>query len=150
MARTLKCDYTINDYTDELGELICHKVAEGEAIKNVLVELKINYYTFYRWLDRYPELERNYTRAREARTDRYEEYIEKLQSIELPTLNDGRVDTGLVQLMRVKADNAKWMLSKLNRNFSDKLQIDNNVSLNEGTKIIVEMINSKDEIKKLN
>jgi hypothetical protein len=98
--------------------------------------------TFYSWIEKDKNKAIHYTRAMEVRAEiRFEsieaDYMEQPQRD--PTT--GKIDTGWVQLQRLKIDAKKWELSKLQpKKYGDKIQNEhsgeittNIISLGNGT-----------------
>jgi hypothetical protein len=98
--------------------------------------------TFYSWIEKDEHKALHYARAMEVRAEiRFEsieaDYMEEPQRD--PTT--GKIDTGWVQLQRLKIDAKKWELSKLQpKKYGDKIQNEhsgeittNIISLGNGT-----------------
>ena len=81
--------------------------------------------TFYKWIDEDKGKSVQYARAAEERIDVRFESIEK-DYLEEPQRDPqtGKIDTGWVQLQRLKIDSKKWELSKLSpKKYGDKLDV---------------------------
>lgn len=63
-------------YTVELGEQICHRIAQGETLQTICLDSELpDRITVWRWLDKHPDFATLYARAREAQGDVMDEMI---------------------------------------------------------------------------
>jgi hypothetical protein len=78
---------------------------------------------FLGWVNNTPKLAEQYARARDLRADIIFEDLETLANQE-PMVNDGKVDSGWVQMQRLKIDTFKWQLGKMKpKVYGDKLDV---------------------------
>lgn len=110
---------------------ICSLISEGSSL-NKAIPLIVEKYgkfergTFYDWIDLNQDWRHKYARAIETRAEVKFESIEA-DYLEQPQRDPetGKIDTGWVQLQRLKIDAKKWELSKLNpRKYGEKVNID--------------------------
>lgn len=111
---------------DKIFPLILNEIEEGASLRSVLRrEGMPNRKTFFEWVDN-DEVKRNqYARAMDERAESKFESIED-DYLEEPQrdLETGKIDTGWVQLQRLKIDAKKWELGKLKpKKYGDKLDI---------------------------
>lgn len=93
------------DYTPELGDLICARLAAGESLKKITDGDDMpGRTTVYRWLREHEAFRNNYTRAAE---DRAEHIFDDMFEI----ADTGNPDD--VQRARLRVDTRKWALSKM-------------------------------------
>jgi hypothetical protein len=118
--------YSEKDKTNLINH-ICSYISSGMSLRNALkLEGKPNTETFYRWIDEDPDKSKRYARALEERADAKFDSIES-DYMEQPERDPetGKIDTGWVQLQRLKIDAKKWELSKLMpKKYGDKLGIE--------------------------
>ena len=91
--------------------------------------------TAMEWLRDHADFADLYARAIEQRADWLAEDIIDLSDQPLPRLDDGRIDGGRVQQMRLQVDARKWIASKLwPRKYGEASQ---NIQINGGQVLIV-------------
>lgn len=74
--------------------------------------------TFYRWIDRFPQLQQTYALACQERQNTM---FEDLRDTTIQDMRDGVIDS---QQARVEVDVVKWMLAKMNpEKYGDTRQI---------------------------
>lgn len=86
----------------------------------------VNITTVMKWIDQDSTgtLHQQYTRARDQMHDVMADEILVIADSPAPLDASGRVDNGMVQLMRLQIDTRKWLLSKLApKKYGDKLEI---------------------------
>ena len=110
----------------EKFDAILASIAEGKRVLDACRENDLARSKFYEYLDKTPEARDKYARACEARAEVKFESIEQDYS-EQPERDPetGKIDTGWVQLQRLKIDAKKWELSKLQpKKYGDKVSLD--------------------------
>lgn len=116
-------------------EYILQEIESGRAVRNVLKDKNTpSSSTFFKWIDEDANLAKLYARACETRGDAKFESIENDYNEEPQRDPDtGKIDTGWVQLQRLKIDTKKWEASKLNpKKYGDRVQsevINKNIDL---------------------
>lgn len=106
-------------------EYILQEIESGRAVRNVLKdEGTPSSSTFFKWIDEDANLAKLYARACETRGDAKFESIENDYNEEPQRDPEtGKIDTGWVQLQRLKIDTKKWEASKLNpKKYGDRVQ----------------------------
>jgi len=111
---------------EKIFNQIISKIENGYSLRSILIDKDMpNRNTFFEWLDK-DELKVNkYARAIDLRTELKFESIEQ-DYLEEPQRDpeSGRIDSGWVQLQRLKIDAKKWELSKLKpKKYGDKLDV---------------------------
>jgi hypothetical protein len=113
-----------SDYTQEMADLICEKLCEGESLRAICLPDEMpNRSTVFRWLSLHEEFSNQYARAKEeqaealaddiiAIADQYDQAIEKLEG-----------GTDHIQRAKLRIDSRKWVASKLKpKKYGDKVQ----------------------------
>ena len=79
---------------------------------------------FEDWCRKDPQLAGDYARAREERADRIFENLTNIAYTEPNVDEHGKVDSGWVQLQKLKIDTHKWMLGKMQpKKYGDKIDL---------------------------
>jgi hypothetical protein len=119
---------------DKIFKEIITKIEEGASLRSILIDKDMpNRNTFFEWLDKDEIKANQYARAMDIRTELKFESIEQDYSEE-PQRDpeSGRIDSGWVQLQRLKIDAKKWELSKLKpKKYGDKMDL-----TSDGDKIV--------------
>jgi transposase-like protein len=106
-------------YTPEKAEAILALMREGESLRKACEATGVSKGSFLRWVDDVEGLADQYARAREEMLD--------AQAEELELIGDqaANAETAVqVAGLRLKADNRKWLLSKLApKRYGDKLEL---------------------------
>lgn len=129
------------DYDDTTVGIICERIANGESLRGICEDEGMpDKATVFRWLGKHDAFRDQYTRAREAQADAVFDDI-------LTIADDGRndwmerknadgtsigwVENGeALRRSQLRIDARKWMAGKLQpKKYSDKLQIDQNTTL---------------------
>jgi len=94
-----------SEYTSEVGDAICGRLANGESLKKITDEKKMPAApTVYRWIRTYEEFRNNYTRATEDRAGHmFDDMLE--------IADEGNPED--VMRARLRVDTRKWALSKM-------------------------------------
>lgn len=114
-------------FKPDVAERICLRVASGEALYRICAEPEMpSIVTIYKWLRENDSFAKDYARAKE---DLAETYATRIQDIidEEPRLDpvSGKIDTGWVQLQRLKIDTLKWEAGKLKpKVYGDRVALD--------------------------
>ncbi|CNL11001.1 Uncharacterised protein [Yersinia frederiksenii] len=131
------------DYTDELAEIICLRLAEGESLRSVCSDDGMpSKQAVLRWLARNEEFRAQYVRAKEEGAEAIAEelfdiaddgandWMEKLDK-------DGecigyQLNGEHVQRSKLRIDTRKWYLSKIMpKKYGDKIQHEQNITIND-------------------
>lgn len=120
-------------YTKELGNIICSRIALGEAVKNICADEKMPASsTVYLWLldEDKKEFSESYARARNIQAElMFEEILDIADdgSNDYMTITKGEVsynveDREVTNRSKLRVDTRKWYLSKvLPKKFGEKL-----------------------------
>ena len=132
-------------YTQALAEEICERIANGETLNQICRDEHMpERRTVVDWaLNDRDGFSARYARARDAQLEHWADEIVEISDdgsndwIERET-KSGRVITVLndeaVQRSRLRADNRKWLLSKLKpERYGDKLELSGKLDLNKQT-----------------
>ncbi len=109
------------DYTEELGALICERIADGESLRAICREDAMpNKGTVFIWLSKHDLFADQYARAREEQAEAYADEItaiadeESYENIEVEGVTVGvKFDSTAVARNRLRIDARKWVASKL-------------------------------------
>lgn len=111
-----------SDYTPELADEICARIAEGRSLHTIAKDDDMPAEgTIYRWLFNHLEFQEKYARAREAQADVLAEEIRDIADTpiigEKVTIKaDGSqevVQGDTIERSRLRVDARKWLASKL-------------------------------------
>lgn len=120
-----------SEYTEELAQIICEKMAGGMTLKRICEEVEgmPTRQTVYNWLVAHPSFFDAYTRARDIRLDNMAEELEEIA-------DDGSNDwmknkfgeevlnADHVARSRLRIETKKWILAKLKpRTYGEKIAI---------------------------
>ena len=122
---------------------IFNLIESGKSLRYALKEFNLSSSTFFIWIDEDENKSKQYVRAIDNRIEVKFESIER-DYLEEPQRDPvtGKIDTGWVQLQRLKIDAKKWELSKLKpKKYGDKIQTEHSgeitttvISLGNGIK----------------
>lgn len=134
-----------SDYTEELAETICLRLAEGESLRSVCRDDGMPCkQTVLRWISRIPAFRDQYVRAKEEGAEAIAEelfdiaddgtndWMEKLDK-------DGeaigyQLNGEHVQRSKLRIDTRKWYLSKIMpKKYGDRIQHDQRITLADRT-----------------
>lgn len=114
-----------SDYTPELSQKICSRLAEGVSLRTVCLEEDMPALaTVFRWLSDKPEFREQYAHAKEQSADAQNEMLLDLgdEAIALSQEVDPKSSGAVVQAVKLKADNLKWVMSKMKpKKYGDKI-----------------------------
>jgi len=128
MKKTARPTGRPSDFTQETAGIICQRIAEGESLRSICADAEMPCKTsVLKWLGIHPDFAAQYARAREIGLTGYEDDIlESSEDVLTYTDKEGnaRIDQGDVQRRKLRADNLKWIMSKLApKKYGDKLAI---------------------------
>lgn len=130
-----------SDYTEELAESICLRLAEGESLRSVCRDDGMPCkQTVLRWISRIPEFRAQYVRAKEEGA---EAIAEELFDIADDGSNDWmekldregnaigyQLNGEHVQRSRLRIDTRKWYLSKIMpKKYGERIQHDQTITM---------------------
>lgn len=101
-----------------------HRISDGESAKSVLASFGLGPSVFILMARRDPEFAKRYSEARQACSEVHAQSIQDDYDETPPRGPDGKVDSGWVQMQRLKIDSKKWIASKLMpKKYGDKLEL---------------------------
>lgn len=102
-------------YTDELADLICERISNGESLKSITDESAMpSRVTVHAWLIKNQEFLNKYEAARDLQADVYADEMDVIA-------HDESIDT---QRARLIIDTRKWVSSKLKpKKYGDKMDV---------------------------
>ena len=101
------------DYTPELCDKICSRIAVGKSARKTCIELGIGLETVFGWLRTRPDFAEQYAKAKDDSADAHAEKIQDAAEQEPERGPDGKIDPGDVAHRRLLIDTLKWTASKL-------------------------------------
>lgn len=118
-------------FTNEIADLICERMSEGESLRKICAEPGIpSMSTVFRWLGdgKNSAFREQYARAREAQADKYADEL-------VDIADEGRnEDAGII---RLRMDARKWAASKLApKKYGDKLDLTHDGEVRHEHKVI--------------
>ncbi len=127
-------------YTQELSDSICALISEGKSVRTIcLMEEMPSLQTIFTWLRTHKEFLEQYERAKEESTNAHLETIEDLgdEAIALSQAVDPKSSGAVVQAVKLKSDNLKWVMSKLKpKKYGDKMDVTSDGKAIKGNSII--------------
>ena len=104
-------------YTEELADAICFEIACGDGVHKACEKHNIDPRVFFAWLFKNKDLQHNYMRARESRSDAHFEGSEQLMA----ELKAGKITSDQARIM---LDEIKWKCAKqAPKKYSDKYTV---------------------------
>lgn len=92
-------------YSDELAEIICNRIANGESLRAICRDDDMpDRNTVLYWQNNYPEFYAKYARAREAQADYLDEQMQEVADAATP--ED-------VQVAKLRVGTMQWRASKM-------------------------------------
>ena len=114
-------------YSILMAAKICSRLAEGQSLRTVCKEKGMpDKATVFVWLANHKEFNDQYAKAKEESTDAHLEMMQDLgdDAIALSQAVGEKRAGAVVQAVRLKADNLKWIMSKLKpKKYGDKLDV---------------------------
>ncbi len=114
-------------YTSDLAAKLCNEIAKGKSLRKVcLAEDMPDITTVFDWLRIHKEFIQQYARATDERTEAHQELILDLgdEAIALSQELKGPQANAAVQAVKLKADNLKWVMSKMKpKKYGDKIDM---------------------------
>lgn len=120
-----------SDYREELAELICDRIADGESLKAICADESMpGRSTVFRWLATHETFRDMYAHAREEQAETLaDEIVGISDERETRVVMDGEgdavvvFDSTAVARNRLRVDARKWVAAKLKpRKYGDKIQ----------------------------
>lgn len=116
-----------SDYTQDVADKICAKLSGGISLRTVCIPDDMPAAaTVFNWLRMKPEFVEQYARATKERTEAQQEDMLDIgdQAIEHSQHVDPKAANALVSAYKLKADNLKWSMSKMQpKKYGDKLDL---------------------------
>lgn len=107
------------DYTKDMADKICEKIANGRSLRSICAEdgmppMK----TIYRWLEANEEFRHQYARARDKQADYFAEEI-------IEIADNAEAESAAVSKAKLQIDARKWAASKIApKKYGDKTELD--------------------------
>lgn len=119
-----------SDYTEELGDEICERLADGESLRRIcLSDHMPSKSAVFRWLAANEEFRNRYARAREAQADTMADEILDIADdgtndyMETPEGGE-RYNGDAIQRSKLRVDARKWVAAKLKpKVYGDKIDV---------------------------
>ncbi len=114
-------------YTKELGDLICEQLGQGTSMRRVCASEEMpSMQTVFSWLRTDRQFLEQYVRAKEEAADALTDELQDIgdRAIEHAEEADFKASNAVVSAYKLKADNIKWVASKLKpKKYGDKLDL---------------------------
>lgn len=112
-------------YSVETAKRLCALLAEGKSLRTVCKEEGMpDLSTVFEWIRTHEEFSLQYAMAKAESSEAWHEELADLgdQAIELAQSVDSKASGAVVQAVKLKADNIKWMMSKMKpKKYGEKL-----------------------------
>ncbi|HFB4648218.1 TPA: hypothetical protein ACE76W_002121, partial [Neisseria gonorrhoeae] len=107
------------DYTKDMADKICEKIANGRSLRSICAEDGVPpMKTIYRWLEANEEFRHQYARAREKQADYFAEEI-------IEIADSAQAESAAVSKAKLQIDARKWAASKIApKKYGDKTELD--------------------------
>lgn len=129
------------DYTQELADKICARLAMGESLRTVCkMEEMPSLQTIFNWFRTKEGFVGQYARAKEESTDAKLEEMEDIGDMAILAAHaaDPKAANAVVSGYKLKADNIKWTMSKLKpKKYGDKVDLTSDGKAIKGNSIIL-------------
>lgn len=138
-----------SDYSAELADLICERIADGESLRSICAEEDMpNKSTVFRWLEALPDFATKYAHAREAQADTLVDEIVSIADEEVTMIRadkhkpgadeDAEIevvfDQTAVARNKLRVAARQWTAEKLRpKKYGPKLEIDQRTTLTDLT-----------------
>lgn len=117
-------------YSQELADKICEQIGNGGSLRTICdAEDMPAFSSVFKWLREKPEFSQQYARACEERTEAHNEQLLVYgdEAIQLAQSTDPKAANAVVSAVKLKADNLKWVMSKMKpKKYGDKLDMTTN------------------------
>jgi hypothetical protein len=113
-------------YSWEVALKLCKRIERGELLIEICKEREMpSINAVYLWLDKYPQFDKRYMKAREVRADSwYEEGIRRAETAGDVIVGNDKSDNARVAAVRLYVDTLKWAASRVNPyKYGDKLDV---------------------------
>lgn len=146
-----------SEYTKEIADEICERLAEGESLRRICMSDHMpSRKTVFHWLlnDTHPGFRDQYTRAREMQAESFademndisddgsNDYMETIDG-ETGAILGYKLNGEHIQRSRLRIDTRKWIASKLKpKKYGDKIEVENTGSV-EHKHSVKEMTNEE-------
>lgn len=127
-------------YGQIISDRICGQLAEGISLRTVCkAEDMPAIATIFNWFRTHPEFLEQYARAKRESTTARHEQLEELgdEAINLSQTVDPKASGAVVQAVKLKSDNLKWVMSKLEpKKYADKIDVTSDGKAIQGNTIV--------------
>ena len=132
-------------YSKKLADTICTRLSLGESMRSVCRSEEMpEMETIWRWLREKKDFNEQYVRATEERTEAQHEDLLDLgdNAIELSQSVDPKASGAVVQAVKLKADNLRWVMSKMKpKKYGDKVDLTSDGKAIKGNTIVLKDFN---------
>jgi len=125
------------EYSPELGEAICLRIAEGESLAKICRDPGMpNKRTVTTWVFKKPEFAEMYNFARQIQAELLgDEILDIAGDSSADRRADGSIDHEAINRSRLRVDTIKWYLARINgRKWGDK--VTNEVTGKDGSPLV--------------
>lgn len=115
--------FTQQDRID-IAQRVFDHMAKGLSLRKACETVGVNVMTVGHWIDADPELQLQYTRARESLHDYIAQEIMDIADADPRETPSGQIDPAAVQKQKLQIESRKWLLSKVApKKYGDKLEL---------------------------
>lgn len=116
-----------SDYTPEIASILCKHLSMGKSLRTVCAMKGMpSAATVFSWMRLHEDFLKQYARAKEESADAMYEDIQDISDDGIQTIKSGaeKKSGALAQMVRLKVDTRKWMMSKMKpKKYGDKLDL---------------------------
>lgn len=127
-------------YTPELADRLCELISQGNSLNKICKSDEFPCIaTIFNWLGSNDVFLDKYTRAKEQSSEAMNEELMLLgdEAIRLAQTVNEKASTAVVQAVKLKADNMKWMMSKMKpKKYGDKVDMTSGGKAISGNSIV--------------
>lgn len=119
-----------NEYTQEKAREICEMLSMGISLRTICITQTMPAIsTVFKWMRENEEFSKQYAQAKQESAEAWHEELAELgdEAIRLSQTVDSKASGAVVQAVKLKADNIKWMMSKMKpKKYGDKIDMTTN------------------------
>lgn len=135
-----------SEYTQEVADTICDRLAEGESLRAICRdEAMPAMSTVFKWLTQQPTFAEQYTRAREEQAEALaDEIVAIADEVDVSVKHEGEdvklaLDATSVARNRLRVEARKWAASKLKpKKYGDKVDLNHAGSIEANIRVTFE------------
>ena len=118
-----------SEFSQEIADELCSYLSAGESLRKACSRESMPCTTtFFRWLRKYPDFEKQYARAKQEAADAFAEDMldiadDKRHDTVIDENGNARADSEWINRSRLRVDTRKWLASKLKpKKYGEKIE----------------------------